>query len=397
MTSFQRFAGGYRAVALITFNTLALFVVVNLVLFVGDGIVRYLKGRPQPAIVRKYGVSVLQKVYPSLSKEDLLRLLEETWTRQLAYEPFTEIKEGAFAGRFVNVDTNGFRRGKNQSLWPPSPENFNVFVFGGSTTFGYGVPDNETVPSFLQDKLASPVAGRKVCLFNFGRAYYYATQERILFEQLLTGGFKPDAAIFIDGLNEFFYIDDRPKFSQKLAECVSGEDRRRNRLGMLAEWPVMRKLAKLSRFLSKAAAPATGSLDAIVAESETLTHVAAVYICERYLSNQRLIQATAERWGVPICFVWQPVPTYKYDLANHLFMEKGFGQHQRSAQGYPTMAALLATNLPANNFLWCADIQENLKKPLYVDAVHYSGGMNDLFAAEIARQVNKRGLLRQAR
>jgi len=53
-----------------------------------------------------------------------------------------------------------------------------------------------------------------VVVYNFGRAGYYSTQERILFEYFVAKGVKPDVAIFLDGLNDFFEKEkDEPDFS----------------------------------------------------------------------------------------------------------------------------------------------------------------------------------------
>ena len=131
-----------------------------------------------------------------------MHLLKETWSRPFMYEPFTQFKERPYRGNYVNIDNNGFRYTKNQGPWPPQSQNINIFLFGGSTTFGYGVSDNQTIASYLQQYLNEKL-GRNVRVYNFGRGFYYLSQERVLYEQLLTSGFVPDIAIFIDGLNDF--------------------------------------------------------------------------------------------------------------------------------------------------------------------------------------------------
>src|SRR6185369_12207002 len=129
----------------------------------------------------------------------------------------------------VTVDPAGFRAGRDQRPWPPDPARFNVFVFGGSTTFGYGVADGDTIASQLQPLLARH--GRDVAVYNFGRGYYYSTQERILYEQLLAGGFVPALAVFIDGLNDFCYDHDDSAVSARLAAALEG-----NHAPSLAAW-----------------------------------------------------------------------------------------------------------------------------------------------------------------
>jgi hypothetical protein len=85
-----------------------------------------------------------------------------------------------------------------------------VYFFGESTTMCAGT-DLTTIASYFQEHLDGRlIGGKQVRAYNFGRAFYFSTQERILFQQLLLNGSVPDFAIFIDGLNEFFMEDGRP-------------------------------------------------------------------------------------------------------------------------------------------------------------------------------------------
>ena len=72
--------------------------------------------------------------------------------------------------------------------------NNSVWFFGGSTTFGYGVEDNNTIPSKFERK-----SNEKV--INFGAGFYYSFQENHLFKKFLKSH-KPKYAIFLDGHNE---------------------------------------------------------------------------------------------------------------------------------------------------------------------------------------------------
>src|SRR5258708_31109276 len=49
------------------------------------------------------------------------------------YEPFVEFRHPPFQGRFLNSHPAGFRHVRNQGPWPPSPQFYNIFFFGGST------------------------------------------------------------------------------------------------------------------------------------------------------------------------------------------------------------------------------------------------------------------------
>lgn len=75
----------------------------------------------------------LHTVYPRMKTEEIRELLFETWTRPYLYEPFTQFRERPYSGKYVNVSQDGFREVADQERWPPNEDNFNIFMFGGST------------------------------------------------------------------------------------------------------------------------------------------------------------------------------------------------------------------------------------------------------------------------
>src|SRR5918911_2555611 len=214
-TSFRRVRRFYRDAALILLNTVILLLAVNVLLLIPFALKDSVGGGDsaqwhKPIAADRW--AALEKVYPGFSRDEIQVLLDETYSpaRSFVYEPFTEFKERPYAGKFVNVDVNGFRLTKGQGPWPPDREKyFNIFLFGGSTTFGFGVPDDQTVASYLQTFLSNLSLTKEARVYNFGRGSYYSTQERILFEKMVAAGFRPDVAIFIDGLNDSPHYEDR--------------------------------------------------------------------------------------------------------------------------------------------------------------------------------------------
>ena len=384
----EKLKNAYNGTALLCFNTVVLFVALNLL----SALVLQLLKSPQPSdpVTAKYG-ELLRQVYPDQSEAETRALLAETWKRPLVFEPFTQFKERPFKGAFVNVHEAGFRLTATPTPWPPDASAQNIFVFGGSTTFGYGVKDNETIPSHLQDILARS-SQRRIAVYNFARGFYYSTQERLLFERLLSEGVKPDVAIFVDGINEFFMAgrDLPPLFRQRLEAAFEGSRSDGARAAEIAaRMPIMRLLGDLSCRFGKcpvkdrpAEEVAGGNAGALV---ETTI--------ERYLANKRLIEATADSHAIKTIFVWQPSPTYKYDVTKHPFAGKDFGPHKIAGVGYPALSARAAKSDLGRRFLWCADIQEQLRVPLYVDQIHYSAAFSKTVAECIARLAKERGLL----
>ncbi len=145
---------GYKAVAIVFLNLLIFFVLANLVcsLYLGYG-----RSRFGPLSV--YPLSLTMKAYPGWREKDVEELLRETYyDARPKYDLIAQVRERATSGRFVNVDQAGFRRVRDQGPWPPDASAENIFMFGGSTTFGYGVPDSETIASHLQDLVDSDMS-----------------------------------------------------------------------------------------------------------------------------------------------------------------------------------------------------------------------------------------------
>ena len=243
------------------------------------------------------------------------------------------------------------------------------FFSGGSTTFGYGVADNETIASYLQEYLNQKL-GTDVRVYNFGRGSYYSTQERLLYEQLLTSGFVPDLAIFIDGLNDFAYYENKPLFTDQLRQLFA-----------TGAVQMSKKLLSMTS-LGQAAGLVSDRIGSLFSKKEIrqlndpekndIGNEIINKVINTYVINKKLIEAASSIFGVQAIFVWQPNPAYNYDQTYHPFFNGDAGEISYSKDGYLRMANFLRENQMGNNFIWCADIQKELKQPLYVDRVHYS-------------------------
>jgi hypothetical protein len=370
---------GYSLAALTLLSTLVAVVLINAMIYLVSTVKGHFAANP---VSTKYGNTATAAVYPGLNEHEIDDLLKETWSRPYLFEPFTQFKERPHQGRYVNVDSNGFRVTKNQGPWPPQSSSLNIFLFGGSTTFGYGVADGQTISSYLQEHLAA-VSHRDVRVYNFGRGFYYSTQERILFENLLSSGFVPDIAIFIDGLNDFYYTANEPMFTEQIRDFVEHGPKKDNdkTSRFLLSTSLGRSMASLFSKPSSTGKPAQPT-EVNYNDPEVIDTV-----IKRYLANKKLIEGVAKDFGVKPLFVWQPVPTYHYDQQYHLFSAGGYGQHSYSQYGYEHMAELIAKSPLGGNFVWCADMQKDLKEALYIDKLHYSASFSKQIADAIADQL----------
>lgn len=372
-------------------NTIILLVALNLIL----GIVfffydAYKNQKSNPVFVKYPALpSEIVKLYPSMSQNDINLLLRETWTRPFVSRSIVGFGEAPYQGKFVNVTKYGFRQGSDQGPWPPvhDGKHLVVFLFGGSTTFGYGVTDDQALGSRLQPLLTQKL-GRPVWVFNFGQSKYGSTLERLLFEKLLVAGYKPDMAIFVDGPNDFQFAWGDPDFNWT------------NTVVAVNPWdtgpPTWRNWLRYGIGIL----PMTRLADGVRARVTPRYNFFAfnqnrnyndpgplLKVIDLYFLNKQLIEAEGKALSIQTLFVWQPVPTYEYDLKYHPFSQYGFGDFAYTQRGYPLMVDAVAKARP-DNFLWCADIQKDMHEPLYVDAVHYSPKMTEMFAGCIVDGVH---------
>jgi hypothetical protein len=358
----------WNAAALLVLNTLALFVVLNVLAWIGLRLWFGWRDSAYGHVAERVGLARSMSAYPGWDQTALKRFLREH-TRVVGalwdYDPATGFRVPATRGEFVNVTAPGYRTNGKVQPWPPRADHFNVFVFGGSTTFGYGLPDAQTIPAQLQEAMKLR-GGRPVQVYNFGVPTFHSLPERQRFEDLLIRGVKPDVAVFIDGLNEFWW-DESPMASQL-----------RHGLHQVTRPSIVRRAIFLGRAL-----PLADVIRRSVVEPERQSRPPSPPDCgarlARWSANRQLIESAAAANNVRTLFVWQPIPTYRYDLRHHTFatLTKGVAHVGKCYE--ETAPALRART----GVVWLGDMQAGRRENLYVDSAHYDAK----FSADIARAI----------
>ncbi len=370
----QRLGDAIKTISVIVLATVVLIAVVE----GGAGWWAKNVDRGRPVWMFDLSDEQLRKLYDTDDAATYRGVITEGWGVGIdrRYEPFVEFVNTPGQGRYVNVTKEGIRasRGTQTSLRGPGRK---VFVFGGSTAFGMGVRDEETISSFLQQEFDRVEAAATV--LNLAVVAYYSTQERVLFERLLNQGIKPEVAVFIDGLNDFYYcaVPDRTELSDRLAAKA------RKSLGQ--ELAARSNVVKLMRHYSGELR--IGSPPGTLCRDEEAVRA----VISRLDTNRRMIAAVGREFGVRTLFVQQPVPTYAYDNAQRavpLPSEEMLGYHRNSAAGYPIMREMLQRGeLFASGLLWLADL--SVPQNMYVDTVHYSPAFNRAIARAIFEQLSE--------
>lgn len=282
-----------------------------------------------------------QPMYPALSPEEIDQVQRETFDIRFVYAPYVQFRGMPVKKRFVETSRWGYRKNAGQlHPWPPDDASYDVFVFGGSTTFGSGLPDSETVVAHLERELSARITNQTVRCYNFGSGYYFSTQERILFHDLLLNGTMPKLAIFIDGLNDFRQVEGFPQFTGPLHETMAPD------------------------------IPFTGyrSFGSDAERGEAVDRV-----LHRYSKNILLIATAAHQFGIRTVFIGQPVPFGSYPITPTTYpFKQPNNDHQLCAFGYTRFAEFAAAGSFGPDFIWAADAFREAVKPMYADAIHYS-------------------------
>lgn len=299
------------------------------------------------------------KIYPGRSAEDIDYLQRECSTLRYVYSPFVEFRQLPGKGRFVEISPAGFRVGPESQPWPPDPSDYSVFVFGGSTTFGFDAFGDQTVVVNLQRELQALMPGVRVQCYNFGANSYQSAQERALLEALLLDGFAPKAALFVDGLNEYEYPDGRPQLAPILFRVVTPD----------LDPPT---------FVMRNEDDASKAVDALLG---------------RYERNLKVTESLATGQGIRVAFIGQPTPWLEYPTETGIYPFERKNAHTLCRWGYGRFKELALSGRLGSRFVWCGDAFSTATSAMYADGVHYSPEGSRVLAKTIADRVTARKLL----
>jgi lysophospholipase L1-like esterase len=210
-----------------------------------------------------------------------------------------------FDGKMIHINQSGWRRTVHSDCEHPD---MTIWTFGGSTLWGQGSPDEETIPSFLADDYQ--LAGRHVCVQNFGVRGWNNTQEVIQLMLLLKHSTtRPNLVLFYDGANDVlsFYQSGKPDVHEDYDTIKRELETRPSRgsFAYLASTNTYQLLIRLKRRIWNSPPPSP--------------HFSAAQIHQQldwaYLQNLEIVDALAKGYGFHYAFFWQPVIYFGKPLA----------------------------------------------------------------------------------
>jgi lysophospholipase L1-like esterase len=217
------------------------------------------------------------------------------------YEPYVVWRVAPFAGEYLNISSEGERAASSAECQRGSYE---ILVFGGSAVWGWGVPDESTIPWLLREELARR-HDRPICVRNLGQNAYVSTQEVIGLIRHLQQGPVPDLVIFYDGwndLNQFVRSARRGVHAQvdRIASRFEGPDRSPLR-ELLSTTRTAELITRVARRRPEPRFPTLG------VQQEGLPGAVRA-IVSTYLTNYAIVEALAASFDFEFVFLWQPAP-----------------------------------------------------------------------------------------
>jgi lysophospholipase L1-like esterase len=330
----------------------------------------------------------LELLYDKKNVDNYKNMLLEVWGRKPTFKrkSFVEFIEKEYQGKYVKISPYGFRYVKNQVLSFLDKNKINIFVFGGSTTFGYGVSNDETIPSYIQE-LLNKNYNNIVAIYNFGCGYHYSSQERIWFEQFIVNGVIPDIVIFIDGLNDFYFskMKGGSYFSDQIA-FISVSN-----IGFIIKTLINESATlNLCKAIVNEINWRSGQANANLASDNEILRAA-----DRLSTNREMIRAVSKKFKITPIFVQQPVPMYNYDNSKRVFPAdlKRLNKHINSKRGYEIMVEQRKSGKITNkDILWCQNLK--IDEVQYIDTVHYSPQYSMRIAEAIVDYIDTNNIIR---
>jgi lysophospholipase L1-like esterase len=233
-----------------------------------------------------------------------LERLEERW------EPYVYFRPRPFRGSTITIGDDGLR-----STWRPPAESggpkgavTKILMLGGSSLWGFGARDDETIPSRMGRTLHE--RGWRVEIKNLSTIGYVSTQELIALVRELQSGYRPDVVVFYDGVN-----DTASALLEGEAALTTNEINRRREFNLLQS-PARLTLALTAKLVTDSASyrfvrairarfagipqpTAPGGSDAIMP-------ALADQVVSRYEANLELVESLGRAFGFRAVFFWQP-------------------------------------------------------------------------------------------
>lgn len=286
-------------------------------------------------------------------------------------------------GGTVTIDRNGFR--STYDVTPrKTPESVRVLLIGGSSLFGWLVPDGRDIGAHLRAMLNPPGKSEKFEVINAAVPYYTSYQEMRHLDTLLAG-FKPDIVVVLDGRNDVRYAiiegsQWKPADEGGLGETPFYDEflrwRRRHDSALLRSAIYRRLHAAASRFEPPAQSrPRAGPVD--------------LRFIDQFVQHRQTMANQCRISGADCILALQPVIHLGKSLTEReqefSRMWDDIGPAVREV--WPRVRQAVSHSSESAVTLDLTELFADLKEEAYLDECHYSNEGNRLIAQRLAAAI----------
>lgn len=381
--TWSRAAERYRDGAVILVTAVMLLLLAELAAGPGASLLQRFREPP----VDSHGASVRRENLSYIASTDWgATFWPEHWqaTAELSYQPYVMWRTAPFAGAMTNITPARFRMTPGAECVDGA---YQVFVFGGSTLWGWGAPDWGTIPAYLQERMGHRQV--PVCVVNMGQNGFVSTQEVIALLRVLQQDWVPDLVIVYDGFNEVHaaFTTGVPGVHfapENIKEKL--EDAPRPLLGQVLE------RSKLVAMLGEFKGPPSGSISHIGDPSADTLRTS---IVRTYRRNLEFVSLLGDQYGFDYLFFWQPnifAGTKSLNPEEQTMFDYGITVgFVPLLQGVHRSVAELADAW--DRLYDLSDTFDDVSHPMWLDYVHLTPEGNRLIADRIVAALAERGFL----
>ena len=327
-----------------------------------------------------YSVADLMPVFPGDTLNEVIQRLRDNALRyRRTVERFGYLGTRECTSRYFNVWSGRFRRSLN-SHTPAESSSSVIHCYGGSTTSGHNVGDEETFPHYLEIELLKTF--KSLTVLNFGAGNHTSLHASLCLLDHCLSGVVPRVAIMLHGVNDVIYAD-------------SGGD------GAL---PFLDKALMLSQHSPGNQTP-IGELSSLIPKRDVANpHLDNAgdsnflafmreQISETISVANAISEFCASRWGVEVIRFWEPTPFLHCRPEQDPFprLRQGDSTYLKAEAMFRNIHDFgLANSLGLHNYKDLSDCgQSNLDGALFVDQLHYSPLMNRHIATNVAASIKE--------
>lgn len=357
---FEKGRSTYRDILVIIFNVFLLLLFLEVC---ASGVLKLFSNQKKENTSYDIARDIHDLARPHFTKEENDQVYYEAYSNpSFEYAPWLQFKHRNASGKYEN--SVGFlRKTIPDQSFPDTTDAQQVFFFGGSTMYGTGVTDSETIASIFtrlcrQQKIP-------VKTFNYGVPAFFSYQEYILLVKLLTRGDRPDKVIFMDGLNDVLqapnsYYQEACFTDRNKQLLARGADSRRNLIKKL--W----SKTHLYKLLVGKQMPPRNALPEGVSEKEAVE-----VLVRNYLNLTESIRQLCALYKIDCYFFVQPVPYYNYSnrSGDPIAAKSEQGLDVRFKQFYQ---ATKEASFRREGLFFLGDMLETKCDYPFIDKIHYS-------------------------